>query len=363
MSKKVLIVTGGTGGHIYPALGLAEELASLMDNCSIHLAGDDLQKSPFLNTVPYALHSIPAARFHVKNVFHISKGIGMSLKLLSDLKPDTVVGFGSFHTFPLLVAACIKKIPFVLHEGNAIPGKVNKLMSRFSSFTAVQFPDAMPYLKGEKKEALLPLRKNLQTLAISPEAARESLRLDPSRFTILIFGGSLGATFLNRLMEESLPLMNGRFYPLQFIHITGNQPEQCQNMLRAYQKSGWPHFVASYHHDMGTLWKAADLCISRSGASTLREMIAFEVPSILIPYPFATENHQVKNAAFLSKRVGGAFMALQHEFTSHRLVSVLNRLFSHKMATYRAMRQALKSYKKRVERQSFAEMIKEVIQP
>ena len=361
MSKKVIIATGGTGGHIYPAIGLAEELSALIDNCSIHLAGHNLQISPFLNKIPFQLHSITAAKFEIKNILNISRGVKESLLLINQLKPDAIVGFGSFHTFPLLIAATLKQVPFILHEGNAIPGKVNKLMSRFSHFTAVQFSDAIPHLYGEKKEALLPLRKELQSVAISQEAARISLNLTPDRFTILVFGGSLGASYLNELLEKTIPQISQSFSPLQFIHITGKNLDQTDQLRKIYQESGLPHFIAPYHFDMGTLWKAADLSISRAGASTIREMIAFEVPSILIPYPFATDNHQQKNAAFISKKVGGAFMTLQHELTSHRLISLLDKLFSHKMATYRAMRQALSSYKKKVDKQSLAEMVKQMV--
>jgi UDP-N-acetylglucosamine--N-acetylmuramyl-(pentapeptide) pyrophosphoryl-undecaprenol N-acetylglucosamine transferase len=149
---------------------------------------------------------------------------------------------------------------------------------------------------------------------------------------------------------------------LQFIHITGKNAEQTARLQTIYQNHELPHFIAPYHFDMATLWKAADLSICRSGASTIREMIAFEVPSILVPYPFASDNHQEKNAAFIAKKVGGAFMTLQHELTSHRLLHLLEKLFSHEMATYRAMQQALRSYKKRVEKQSFAEMVKQMMQ-
>jgi undecaprenyldiphospho-muramoylpentapeptide beta-N-acetylglucosaminyltransferase len=369
MSKKVLIATGGTGGHIYPALGLADELSTLMVNCSIHIAGHELKKSPFLSEVPYTLHSISSSKLYLKNpfkllgsFFKISKGIRQSLRLINDLKPDTVVGFGSFHTFPLLVAAIIKKVPIILHEGNAIPGRVNKLLSRYCHFTAVQFPEAIQHLRGEKKEALLPLRKRLTTVTLSQEEARKSLNLYPDRFTILIFGGSLGASFLNKLMEKTAPLLTDTFSPLQIIHITGNHPEQTSQVREAYKKAGIASFVAPYHFDMGTLWKSADLSISRSGASTIREMIAFEVPAILIPYPHATDNHQAKNGLFISSKIGGGFMMLQKEASEEKLLSILEKLFSHKMATYRAMKQALKSYKKRVEKQSFAELIKLAVQ-
>ena len=362
MSKKLLIATGGTGGHIYPALGLAEELTHLIDNCSIHFAGHKLQNSPFLKEVPYTLHSISSSKIHLKNPFKliaafflISRGIRQSIKLINKLEPDTIVGFGSFHTFPLLVAGIIKRVPIILHEGNAIPGKVNKLLSRFCHFTAVQFPEAIEHLQGEKREALLPLRKELTRVTITQEEARSSLNLYPDRFTILIFGGSLGASFLNELMEKTIPQMSKNFSPFQIIHLTGNNPTQ---VAEAYKTAGIPHFVAPYHFDMATLWKASDLALCRSGASTIREMIAFEVPAILIPYPHATDNHQVKNGSYISSKIGGAFMILQKEISSDKLLTTLEKLFSHKMATYRAMKQALRSYKKRVEKQSFAEMIK-----
>lgn len=367
MNKKILIAAGGTGGHIYPALGLAEELSHLIAPCAIHIAGHQLQKSPFLNQVPYPLHSISSSKIYknplkmLASLYQISKGIGESLRLINEVQPDTIVGFGSFHTFPLLIAGLIKNIPVILHEGNAFPGKVNRLLSRFCHFTAVQFPDAIVHLKGEKREALLPLRKELTSIKMTQEEARLKLNLSPNRFTLLIFGGSLGASFLNELMLKTIPQMNQNFSPFQIIHLTGNNSKQTEEIREAYKQAGLFHFVAPYHFDMGTLWKAADLSISRSGASTIREMIAFEVPAILIPYPQAADDHQVKNGSFISSKIGGALMMEQKEATPEKLLTILEKLFSHKMATYRAMKQALKSYKKRVEKQSFAEMIKTTV--
>ena len=231
-----------------------------------------------------------------------------SLQLINEVEPDVIVGFGSFHTFPLLVAGILKQVPVILHEGNAIPGKVNRLLSRFCHFTGVQFPEAMDHLRGEKREALLPLRKELSTVQCTQDEARASLHLSKDRFTLLIFGGSLGASYLNRLMIETAPKFKESFSPLQIIHITGNNPEETVEVVKVYKQAGIQHFVAPYHYDMGTLWRASDLSISRSGASTIREMIEFVVPAILIPFPFATDNHQMKNGSFISSKIGGAYL-------------------------------------------------------
>ncbi|MDB2614060.1 UDP-N-acetylglucosamine--N-acetylmuramyl-(pentapeptide) pyrophosphoryl-undecaprenol N-acetylglucosamine transferase [Chlamydiales bacterium] len=353
MNKKILIAAGGTGGHIIPATGLAQELSCLIDAQSIYLAGHQ-PKIQQINT-PFETYSITSGG--IKSPLKICKGIYQSHQIIREIAPDIIIGFGSYHSFPLLASGLLHQIPLILHEANAIPGKVNRLMSRYSLFTAVQFKEAIPLLNGKIKEAPLPLKADHLCPTLKPDEAILKLGLQLGRFTLLIFGGSQGAKGINQLIKTILPTLVNRFSPLQVIHITGHNEKETDTIKEMYRSSSIPHFVSPFHPDMTTIWQAADFAITRAGASTIREMIHFEVPSLFIPYPFATDNHQEKNAAFICKKVGGGITLNEDNLNPQLLIKLFEKLFNHKMATLRAMKQALRSFKKRTDKKSFAELI------
>lgn len=316
----ILFAVGGTGGHIFPAQALADELLEHNPRCRLLFAGAGLKLNRFLDKSRFQFEEVmsatPFRRNIVRAFFLLLKGVYQSLKLLRREKPDLVIGFGSYHSFPLLLAAKLCRIPIVLFEADSIPGKVNRLFSRYARFTAVHFPTAAKTLKGISIPVIMPNKHHYASSDVkTSEEARAILGLDPHHFTLFVFGGSQGARGINDQILPLLSLLKTRLpHSFQLIHVTGNEKtsalitKMCQELhLKCYVKDFEPH--------MSNLWKAATLVIGRSGASTFSEIMHFEVPGILIPYPHASEAHQHANARFLEKEVQGGICLEEKELT------------------------------------------------
>jgi UDP-N-acetylglucosamine--N-acetylmuramyl-(pentapeptide) pyrophosphoryl-undecaprenol N-acetylglucosamine transferase len=299
MPLNVLIATGGTGGHLFPS----QQLAELLADCEVVFAGHKLESNPFFHRKgPF--HEISSSS-KKKGVLSILKGVWQSLKLIRRLKSDVVVGFGSFHSFPVLLAAVLLRKKIVLFEANCSLGKVNRFFVPFADKVAFQFPVA------ERKAAYVPLLPWVgRQLAKVPRAdARKFYQLHPETFTILVFGGSQGASFLNETFCAAAALLHAQGEALQVIHLTGKEDRGVQYDFRAV--------VKPFETEMAAAYAAADLVVCRCGAGTTAELIRFQKPAILIPYPYA-HGHQRKNGEFLTK---GARMVLQHEASAERLAA------------------------------------------
>ncbi len=266
-------------------------------------------------------------------------------------KIDLVVGFGSFHTFPLLCAAVLKKIPLVLFESNSVPGKVVRLFSKKAILSAVHFPEAMCFLKGNIVEVQMPLKKGE---VISQEEARRTLQLQSDLFTLLVFGGSQGAKKINQSIVELLPLLHREKLSLQLIHFTGSD-ERAKEVELVCEKYGIPCYVKKFEKKMHVAWSAADLAICRSGAMTLSEMMHYEVPGILIPYPFAADQHQLKNAQFFETQVGGAQHLSDNRLTAESLLQALQQDAA-------PMRQAMKDFKAKQTKKELCHLITDILE-
>lgn len=241
-----------------------------------------------------------------------------SRKILKEFAPDVVVGFGSFLTLPVLLAALFLKIPFILHEQNAIPGKVNRLFSRFAVKTAITFPQSTTYLRGKTEQVEFPLRKKSPAIDFGFEKGKP---------TLLIFGGSQGAQKLNQIVLESAQHLTG----FQIFHFTGTE-ERAQEAIKRYTTLGIKHYVRAFEPHIDRAMEWADVVISRAGASTVSELIEMERPAILIPFPYASENHQVKNAEHFVKSIGGGSMILEHSLLgpngSVQLANAVQKLYA-----------------------------------
>lgn len=298
MVLKVLIATGGSGGHLFPA----KQLATLLADCNVVFAGHKLASSPFFDRkIPY--HEILSAS-KKREWFSILKGIWQSLTLIRQFQPDVVVGFGSFHSFPVLLAAVLRRKRIILFEANCSLGRVNRFFTPFAQKVAFQFPT-----KG-KKAVYVPLLPWVRTqmTSLTPQEARKSYHLDAEKFTILVFGGSQGAVFINKIFCAAALRLHKKGWVFQVIHLTGNENAQVKYNVSAA--------VLPFESHMATAYAAADLVICRAGAGTVAELIRFQKPAILIPYPYA-HDHQRKNGEFLNK---GARLLLQNEANPERLV-------------------------------------------
>jgi len=357
--KKVLVCAGGSGGHIFPALAFAEELCETVPGVELHFVGGKLSSNPFFNKSAYPYTEIECGKLS-KNPFillreakKILKGVFQARKLIHRFQPDLAVGFGSYHTFPALLGAKVTRCPLILHESNSIPGRVNRFFAPFAEIVATQFTEAAQHLKGNVCAAQMPLRKALRQKKIPFGEARAYFGLDPNLVTLAVFGGSQGAEAINRLVPEAL----GQAIPaLQVIHFTGNE-QNCAELQKKYAEAGISACVKAFENRMEMTWCAADLLIARAGASTMAELIEFEIPSLLIPYPHAADKHQDFNAALLGN-MQAAIVKKEAELDPNKLASALSELHQNRST----MRQRIKEYKSMTNRPSLADLAKKYLQ-
>jgi UDP-N-acetylglucosamine--N-acetylmuramyl-(pentapeptide) pyrophosphoryl-undecaprenol N-acetylglucosamine transferase len=311
---KVLIATGGTGGHLFPS----KQLAALLSGSEILFAGHKLESSPFFDrTFPY--REISSASSKTK-AWLLLKGVWQALKVVLRFQPDVVVGFGSFHSFPVLMAAVLLRKKIVLFEANGSLGKVNRFFSPFAKKIAFQFP------VSHKRAVYVPL---LPWIA-KPVRVKKYQR-DPNRVTILVFGGSQGASFINQTFCAAAKLLT---FPFQVIHLTGKEGSEVKYSV--------PAIVKPFEEEMEAAYEVADLVVCRCGAGTTAELIRHQLPAVVIPYPYA-HDHQRKNGAILKN---GARMLLQKDATPETLSREIEELKSN-----------LASYKRALSELSFPETI------
>lgn len=350
MERKIVIAAGGTGGHIYPAVALAQRLVNRVD--AVTFLGGYLDRNPYFQESEFLYHTVSCGAFIGKKPLRLLKsmgataqGIWQSREYLKSFNPHLVVGFGSYHTLPVLIATRLLGIPYMLYEANSVPGRVIHLFSQQALVTGIQFPSVAKLLKGKTEQVLPPLRKGYSLDEVSLSEARDYFGLDQQRTTLLVFGGSQGAQALNNLFLRALQdfVSNGRI-AIQVIHFVGN-PDLVPIIQKGYEELKIPFCVKAFESQMQYAWRAANLVVARAGASTLGEMIEFEVPGILIPYPFATDDHQNKNADYMVDRVGGAIKLQEKNVSFHLLNSTLMALLAGHALPLKDMIQAIRAYK------------------
>lgn len=291
MSSRILLSAGGTGGHIFPALALANELKA-RHGCSILFTAGKLSKNPYFPHQQFAFKDVSCSSSLLKGVGSNCKGIFESIRIIKEYKPDAVIGFGSYYTLPTLAAASLLRVPILLHEANSIPGRVNRLFSPLAKKTWISFSEAKHRLSGSVELCKMPLREHFKMGLISKEEAAAYFNLDSNLPTILIFGGSQGAKRINELFSESFL---ARLSAIQVIHFTGSKQDE-DVFSKRYHTCGIRAYVKSFESRIDLAWAAADIAVTRAGASSLAEQWEYGVPGILIPYPEATDNHQDFNA-------------------------------------------------------------------
>ena len=318
--KRIFIASGGTGGHLLPAQILAEEL--IHRGCDVSFCGKGLDR--FLTPDTYQTFEIHSAPLFQKNPIKMLKSIGSlwigfceSLVHIYRKQPEVVVGFGSYHSFPVLLAAYLLRKPIVLLESNCVLGRVNRFFAKKSRALAIQFPLSSTY----KNAVFVP------QLPWTSHMVRKKCyhNLDPHVFTFMIFGGSQGASFLNQLFLKTIPLMKERFFTFQVVHLTGNA-QVSKEAKEIYDALGIMHYTREFEKQIADLYTQADLVICRAGANTVGELIQAEKPAFLIPYPFATDQHQTINAEFFQTVVKGGCFCEQKYLTPELFLLSLQEL-------------------------------------
>ncbi|MFA6915729.1 MAG: UDP-N-acetylglucosamine--N-acetylmuramyl-(pentapeptide) pyrophosphoryl-undecaprenol N-acetylglucosamine transferase [Parachlamydiales bacterium] len=319
MREKIIIAAGGTGGHLYPAMRIAESLSDY----DILFMGGGLNTSKYFDREKHAFLSIEASPwkgFSLKSLWDLTKGnltgLFQARKAIKSFNPLAILGFGSFHTLPIMAAAKLCRTPLFQYEANSVPGKVVKLFSSYAAVTAVQFPYAQRAIKGSSKLISMGGKfTSIDKLSLRGEAY-SYFNLSPQAKTILITGGSQGAEAINACVAESFcsRLMEG----WQIIHLVG-AASSIEKYSEAYAKANVSACVKHFEPRMDLALSAADFFMGRSGAGTVAELLQTHTPAILIPYPYATENHQKHNADFFVDTVGGGSLILQNELTPQKL--------------------------------------------
>lgn len=304
MKKKICFAAGGTGGHMVPACIVALQLR---DACDLFFSGVGLshhrdrlesQKLPYytlLGGAPFHRNLIRS----LKNMALLLLGTWQCCRIYRKEKPNLVVGFGSFHSFPALLAAFLCRIPIILFESNIKKGIVNKFFSKWAILSTGVFTEVHTLAKREFRQVGLPIHR---PFGISSEIAREYFGLEKNRATLLITGGSLGALAINQMIGSILPALQGS--EMQIIHLVG-ATEDIVDLRQKYEDAQIPVALKRFEEKMYFAWEAADIAICRAGAATLSELIEFEVPAIVIPYQFSSRAHQISNARYFSDVVKG----------------------------------------------------------
>jgi len=243
--------------------------------------------------------------------------VRQSQRILEKFRPDVVVGVGGYASAPVLLAAKLKGLPFLIHEQNAWPGLTNRLLARWAERVCVSFPDAdRAFHRGRTVLTGNPLRRGMEDCPPVPQEEPQ----------LLIFGGSRGARAINQLVVQALPLLDGFRGRLRIVHQTG--AEDLERVRQGYRQAGWEDAgVVPFIDDMAAAYAAAHLVICRAGATTIAELTACGRPAILIPYPFAAADHQTGNARALAHR-GAALLLPQADLTAERLATVIGDLLA-----------------------------------
>jgi UDP-N-acetylglucosamine--N-acetylmuramyl-(pentapeptide) pyrophosphoryl-undecaprenol N-acetylglucosamine transferase len=318
---KVVIAGGGTGGHLFPALAVAEVLHGRGDEVVICISEKEIDVIATRDRDEFRFEKLPSVgmpRLFSPAIFRFFKRFNESLApcraLYNRFKPDVVLGMGGFTSTAPILAGRLRKIPTFVHESNAIPGKANKLNAKMVNAVLLGFEECAQYfLRVSSIVTGTPIRKSLST-RLGRSGALACFKLKENRKTVLVMGGSQGAHAINEMIIKALPFL--KELPLQFIHLTGSQDEAL--VLANYRRENIPAHVAAFHPRMEEAYSAADFAIARSGAASLAELAQFALPSLLIPYPHAAENHQVFNAEIFA-RAGAAEVMEEASITPETL--------------------------------------------
>jgi UDP-N-acetylglucosamine--N-acetylmuramyl-(pentapeptide) pyrophosphoryl-undecaprenol N-acetylglucosamine transferase len=341
---KVILTGGGTGGHLYPAISIGQALRAVDSSqltvdskdgnpsqlstvnrqpsteTDIHFvgtaAGPEARVAPEAGFAFHALPSRPLSRRpSVQNAAALAVlgwGTLRAMGLLRQLRPDVVVGTGGYVSAGLVLAAALRRIPTVIHEQNAIAGRTNRLLGCFATRVAITFEESASFFPAGKTVVTgLPIRPEITTGDAG--AARRQFDLDASRPVLLVVGGSRGAARLNRAVEEALPSLLER--GVQIIHQLGKA-----NFDEARTRPQAGYRPTAYIESMGDVLAASDLILCRAGASTLAEVAAVGRPSLLVPYPYAADDHQTANARVFALR-GAAALVPDAELDGRRLLA------------------------------------------
>lgn len=322
---KVLIAGGGTGGHLFPGIAVAEEVLTRHPKNDVVFVGTErgleakvVPKAGFkLETIRVrGLKGVGLFRF-LLGLVTLPWALVQSWTILRRHLPDVVVGVGGFSSGPVVLAAWLQRVPAVVQEQNALPGMTNRILGRLVPVVFIAFEEARRFFPARKVQLVgNPIRRSLLDNYLRSRVAE-------GKFTVLVFGGSLGAKGINQRLIEALDHLKDLAGELHFIHQTGRA--DVDMVRQAYAEKRFSAEVVDFIDDMSKAYARSDLVICRAGATTLSELTVCKKASILIPFPFATDGHQEVNASALVS-AGAAVMFRESELTGEALAKEIRGL-------------------------------------
>ncbi len=293
---KIAIAAGGTGGHLFPAIALYEAIG-IHDPAMEVIFFNSPRDAAYYTDWKIPFYTLRTMGFPGKNIIKIIRflittigAVIRSMAILRREKPSVMIGFGGYVSFAPCVAAYLLSIPVCIHEQNTIPGKVNRVIASFAKTIFAGLPGSESYWKSS-------VRNKIKTVGIPirQHAVREEYQAEEEQpFTVLIFGGSQGAGVFNTWLPDMLNALSVYKDKIRFIHLVGNNP--AGPVKQAYEDTGFEHRCFQFYEAMGEIYSVCDLAISRAGAGSLTELALAGIPAVVVPYPFAAENHQYYNA-------------------------------------------------------------------
>lgn len=320
---RLLLAGGGTGGHVFPAVAVAEALRHQQPEAEVLFVGTERgMESRLLPKLGWPLATVAMRgvvgrgwRARLTLLPTLLRALWQGRAILRRFRPDVVLGVGGYASVPVLLAAKLAGIPYLIHEQNARAGLANRLLGRWARAICLSLPQAAADFGAAVTDITgNPLRAELAAVPAELPAA-------PS---LLVFGGSLGAHALNGALKAALPLLEPWREGLSILHQTGE--DQLESVGAAYRDAGWSRVtVTPFIEDMAAAYGAATLVLCRAGATTVAELAAVGRPAVLVPYPYAAGDHQTANARALAE-AGAALLLPQPELTPQRLAALLGEL-------------------------------------
>jgi UDP-N-acetylglucosamine--N-acetylmuramyl-(pentapeptide) pyrophosphoryl-undecaprenol N-acetylglucosamine transferase len=321
--RPIAIACGGTGGHLFPGLAVGHELLARGCRVTLLVSPKEVDQQAVRRIQGMEIMTLPAVALKRGGELSFLRGCCRSYRaaqrLFQSRRPQAVLAMGGFTSAPPIVAGKRQGARTFLHESNTIPGRANRLLAWLVNRAFVGFPTAADRLRSHCVTATgTPVRPQFR-LRDAGEC-RVALGLDPERPVVAVIGGSQGASGINNLVVQSLPLLARSAPLIQWFHLTG--PNNTERIEQAYKDVGLTAVIAPFFDEMDLVLGAASAAISRAGASSLAELAAMQVPALLVPYPAATDDHQLYNArAFVE--TGAARLLIQDQATAEVLVESL----------------------------------------
>ncbi len=357
---KVIISAGGTGGHIYPALAIIDKIKEMEPGSEfLYIGSTDRMEATLIPDLKIPYVGIEMKGLDRKNIFKSMKatfcffrGIKKAKQIIDKFHPDVVLGIGGYITAPVVYAA--KKLGYktFIHEQNSIPGLSNKFLAHYADKIGVSFKDSLTYF--DPKKAVYTGNPRSEVVVKAKPVDKKDLKLSATKKLVLIVMGSLGSTTMNEKMKEVLKKFEKKSYEVLF--VTG------KNYYDLYQdEKGLPKnvFVVAYLDNMPSVMKRTDLIVSRAGASTLAEITALGLPSILVPSPYVTHNHQLENAKALEQK-GAAKILEEQDFDGDHLCAIIDEILNDQKA-YHTMKEETKKLGLTDSASRIYELIKELV--